>query len=252
VILDYLKTEGGKTMLRKRTKTLILKVFVVLLSLAMTTAGFSANAGSARITPSGTVSIIENGEVVGQFSQETPLPEGSLLRCEDKCTINMGDTYMVVGPGTEFSLTPGAESTALYVKSGTIYYSINESSRPIQITTPSGDATTGDLTMTDSELRGYVQVSGNKTEIGVIGGGTMMLQTASGDMAVTPGNAVTIASIGSETPGAAAGETGDGLTGGQKIALGVAGAGLLVAGAFALSGGGGGGSSSGGGSPAVP
>ena len=108
-------------MLRKRKKTLTLKVFVVLLSLAMTTAGFSANAGSARITPSSTVSIIENGQVVGQFSQETPLPEGSLLRCEDKCTINMGDTFMVVNPGTEFSVTLAAESTALYVKTGTVY-----------------------------------------------------------------------------------------------------------------------------------
>jgi hypothetical protein len=252
VIIDYLKTEGGKTMLRKRKKTLPLKVFVVLLSLAMTSTGFSANAGSARITPSGTVSIIENGQVVGQFSQETPLPEGSLLRCEDKCTINMGDTYMVVNPGTEFSVTTAAGSTALYVKIGTVYYSIKESSRQIQITTPSGIATTGDLTMTDSELRGYVQVSGNETEIGVIGGGTMMLQTASGDMAVTPGNAVTIASIGSETSGAAAGETGGGLTGNQKIALGVAGALALAGGAYALSSSGGGGNGGGGGSPAAP
>jgi hypothetical protein len=242
-------------MLRKRKKTLPLKVFVVLLSLGMTTAGFSANAGSARITPSGTVSIIENGQVVGQFSQETPLPEGSLLRCEDKCTINMGDTYMVVDPGTEFSVTPGAESTALYVKTGTVYYSINESSNPIQITTPSGDATTGDLRMTENELRGYVRVSGNETEIGVIGGGTMMLQTASGDMAVTPGNAVTIASIGSETSGAAAGETGGGLTRNQKIALGVAGAAAVAGGVYALSssgGGGGNGGGGGGGSPAAP
>jgi hypothetical protein len=60
---------------------------VVLLSLAVTATGFSANAGSARIIPSGTVSVIENGQVVSQFSQETPLPEGSLLRCEDKCSI---------------------------------------------------------------------------------------------------------------------------------------------------------------------
>jgi hypothetical protein len=240
-------------MLRKRKKTLKLKVFVVLLSLAMTTAGFSANAGSARITPSGTVSIIENGQVVGQFSQETPLPEGSLLRCEDKCTINMGDTYMVVDPGTEFSVTPGAESTALYVKTGTVYYSINESSRPIQITTPSGDATTGDLRMTENELRGYVRVSGNETEIGVIGGGTMMVQTASGDMAVTPRNAVTITSVGSETSGAAAGDTGGGLTRNQKIGIGVATAAVLTAGGIALASSGGGSSGGGGGgSPAAP
>jgi hypothetical protein len=246
-------------MIRKRKKTLTLKVFVVLLSLAMTTAGFSANAGSARIIPDGTVSIIENGQVVGQFSQESPLPEGSLLRCEDKCAIKIDDAYMVVDPGTEFSVTPAANSTGLYVKTGTVYFAITESSNPIQITTPSGDATTGDLTMTDNELRGYVRVSGNETEIGVIGGGTMMVETTSGDMAVTPGNAITIASMGSGTSGAAAGDTGGGLTRNQKIGIGVAATAVLVAGGIALasSGGGGGGSSGGGGgggggSPAAP
>jgi hypothetical protein len=255
VIINYLKTEGDKTMIRKRKKTLTLKVLVVLLSLAMTTAGFSAGAGSARIIPTGTVSIIEDGQVVGQFSQEAPLPEGSLLRCEDKCSIKMDDTYMVVDPGTEFSVTPAANSTGLYVKTGAVYYAINESSNPIQMTTPSGDATTGDLTMTDSELRGYVRVSGNETEIGVIGGGTMMVETTSGEMAVTPGNAVTIAAIGSTTPGAAAGDTGGGLTRNQKIGIGVAATAVLIAGGIALAssgGGSGGGGGGGGGSPAAP
>jgi hypothetical protein len=248
------KTEGGKTMIRKAKKTLMLKVFVVLLSLAMTTAGFSTNGGPARIIPSGTVSVIQDGQVVSQFSQEAPLPEGALLRCEDKCTINLGDSFLVVDPGTEFSITPGSESTALYVKYGTVYYSINESSRPIQITTPSGDATTGDLTISESELRGYVRVSGNETEIGVIGGGTMMLATASGDMAVTPGNAVTIAGVGSTETGAANEDTGGGLTRNQKIGIGAATAAVLVAGGIALAsnGGGGGSGGGGGGSPAAP
>ena len=245
-------------MLRKRKKTLKLKVFVMLLSLAMTTAGFSAGAGSARIIPTGTVSIIEDGQVVGQFSQEAPLPEGVLLRCEDKCAIKLDDTYMVVDAGTEFSVTPAANSTGLYVATGTVYYSINESSNPLQIDTPNGEVTTGDLTMTDDELRGYVRVSGNETEIGVIGGGTMMMETASGEMAVTSGNAVTIASVGEGSPGAAGGNTG-GLTRNQKIGIGVASAVVLTAGIIALAsssssggGGGGGGDDDDDGSPAAP
>ncbi len=221
-------------MLRKRKKTLTLKVFVVFLSLAMTTAGFSAGAGSARIIPTGTVSIIEDGQVVGQFSQETPLPEGALLRCEDKCAVKLNDTYMMVDAGTEFSITPAADSTGLFVKTGTVYYSINESSNPLQIDTPNGEATTGDLTMTDDELRGYVRVSGNETEIGVIGGGTMMMETASGEMAVTSGNAVTIASIGEGSAGASGGDTG-GLTRNQKIGIGAATAALLITGGILLS-----------------
>ena len=235
-------------MIRERKKTLTLKLFVVLLSLAVVSAGYAASTDSARVIPTRKVYIIQDGKIIGEFSNEAPLPEGSLLRCEGKCAVKMDDTYMVVDPGTEFSITPAADSTALYVKTGTVYFAINESSRPIQITTPSGDAATGDLTMTDSELRGYVRVSGNETEIGVIGGGIMMVETASGEMAVTPGNAVTIASIGSESSGAVAAETG-GLTRNQKIALGAGAAAVLVAGGIALTSSGGSGS---GGSPAAP
>jgi hypothetical protein len=123
--------------------------------------------------------------------------------------------------------------------------------------TPAGDATTGDLSVSDANLNGYVRVSGNQTEIGVIGGGTMMLETASGDMAVTPGKQITIAATGQGESVAAATETG-GMTRNQKIALGAAGAAVVAAGAFALSSGGGGGGSGRGddddddGSPAAP
>ena len=56
-------------MFRKRKKTLKLKVFVVFVSFAFATAGFAA-----RIIPVGKVSIIEDGKVVGEFSQEAQLP----------------------------------------------------------------------------------------------------------------------------------------------------------------------------------
>jgi hypothetical protein len=226
--------------------TLILKVLVVFMSIAMTTVGFSARTNSARVIPTGKVSVIKDGKVVGEFSKEAPLPEGSMLRCEDKCALKLDDKYMVVDPGTEFSVTPAAGHTELHVKEGTVYYTMNESSSPLQIDTPNGEAATGDLIMTDNEVRGYVRVSGNETEIGVIGGGTMMMETESGEMAVTPGHAITIATVGSETSGAAAAKTG-GLTRNQKFAIGAGSAAVLAAGGFALASGGGGGSSGGGG-----
>ncbi len=122
---------------------------------------------------------------------------------------------------------------------------------------------TGDLIMTDSEVRGYVRVSGNETEIGVIGGGTMIMETTSGEMAVTPGNAITLAAADSETSGAAADGTASEETGGltrdQIIAIGVCSATVLAAGGSALSsssgnssGGGGGGDDDGDGSPSSP
>ena len=199
---------------------------ITIASLAFITAAFSA-----RIIPDGKVSIIKEGEVVGEFSQESPLPEGSMLRCEDKCTVRLDDTYMVVDAGTEFSLTPMADQTRLYVKTGIVYFSINDASRPIQIATPNGDAATGDLTMAEDEVKGYVRVSGDKTEIGVIGGGTMIVETASGEMTVAPGKQVNIDMANQDV-------SADGDEGGsspiRNIALYAAEAAVLVGGIYLL------------------
>ena len=67
-------------MFNKRKKTLILKAFVVVLSFAVATAGFSTNGGSARIIPSGKVLMIKDGQVIGEFSNEAPLPVDTVLK----------------------------------------------------------------------------------------------------------------------------------------------------------------------------
>ena len=81
----------------------------------------------------------------------------------------------------------------------------------------------------------------------------MMVETASGDLAVTPGKQITFYAAASSEAAPVAAETG-GMTRNQKIGLGVAAAAIVAAGAFALAGGGGGSSSGGGGggSPAAP
>ena len=244
-------------MLRKRKKTLPLKVFVVLLTLAMTTAGFSANAGSARITPLGTVSIIENGQVVGQFSQESPLPEGSLLRCEAQCTVRMNDAYMVAKPNALFSVSPMADSTELLVQESTVYFSINESSRPFRFNTPDGIVTTRQILLTDNELMGYVRVFNNKTEVGVIAGGTMKVDTPKGEMTIPPEKNVTLSRVDTGPPVStvAGAEEGTGITA-TDVMLGVVGTAVIVGGIYGInyaithdgSNGGGGGS----GSPSSP
>jgi hypothetical protein len=235
-------------MLSKRRKTLMMKSFVVFLSFVFVSAGFAA-----RIVPSGKVSIIKDGKVIGEFSQEAPLPEGALLRCEAKCAIQMDDVYMVAEPGTVFSISPMADRHDVLVQQGTVYYSLNESSRPLHFDTPAGKASTGDLTMTDGELRGYVRVVGNETEIGVIGGGSMTVATGSGEMMITSGKKVTMSLA---EPGIAADSAGsqeqESLSRNTKIALGVVGAAVVIGGIALLASSGGGGGGGGGGSPAAP
>ena len=237
-------------MLSKRKRTLMMKVFVVFLSFAFVSTGFAA-----RIVPTGTVSIIKDGKVVGQFSKEAPLPEGALLRCEAKCAIQLDDVYMVAEPDTVFSISPMADRHDVLVQKGTLYYSLNESSRPLYFDTPAGNATTGDFSMTEGELRGYVRVAGNETEIGVIGGGSMTVATGSEEVPVTSGKKVTMTLADSgKTANAAGGQ--DGMSRNTKIALGVVGAAVVAGGIYAVSsnsgGGGGGGGDGDDGSPASP
>jgi hypothetical protein len=236
-------------MLGKRKRTLMMKVLVVFVSFAFVSAGFAA-----RIVPTGKVSIIKDGKVIGEFSQEAPLPEGALLRCEAKCAIQLDDVYMVAEPDTVFSVSPMADRHDVLVQKGTVYYSLNESSRPLHFDTPAGNASTGDLTMTEGELRGYVRVVGNETEIGVIGGGSMTVATGSEEVPVTSGKKVTMTLADSgKTANAAGGQ--DGMSRNTKIALGVVGGAIaLGAGIYLVTkdGGGGGGGGGNGGSPAAP
>jgi hypothetical protein len=68
----------------KREKSLMMIDILVALFLGFATTGFGA-----RIVPMGNVSIIQNGNVIGEFNQAAPLPEGYLLRCEAKCFVQM-------------------------------------------------------------------------------------------------------------------------------------------------------------------
>lgn len=232
-------------MLRKRKKNLMLKVLAVFISFAFVTAGFAA-----RIVPTTKVSIIKDGKVIGELSQEAPLPEGAILRCETRCAVKLDDVYMVAEPGTIFSVSPMANRHDVLVQQGNIYYLLNESSRPLHFDTPAGEATIRDFSMTDGELRGNVRVAGNYTEIGVIGGGTMMVATDSTEMAITSGKKLTMTLADSGKAATATGEE-EGMSQNTKIALGVAGAATVIGAgiAFASSSGGDGG---GDGSPSSP
>jgi hypothetical protein len=243
-------------MIRINKHPLALKLVILIVSLAFAAVGFSADGNSARIIPKGTVSVIKDGKVVGEFTQEAPLPEGSLLKCEGQCTVRMNDAYLVAEHDTVFSVTQMAESNELLVQEGTVYFSINESSRPLQFNTPSGVVTTRQTSLTDGELRGYVRVSGNEAEVGVIGGGTMLVDTPNGEMAILPGKQVTLALVEPGTPASASTE-GGGSTMAANVALGIVGTAVIVGGIYAINeaitndsnGGGGGG---GGGSPSSP
>jgi hypothetical protein len=220
-------------MIKINKHPLAFKGVIVIVIFAFATVGFAASVNSARIIPKGTVSIIKDGNVVGEFSNEAPLPEDSLLRCDGQCAVKMDDAYMVAEPDTVFSVSPMANPNELSVQEGTVYFSIDESSRPMQFDTPAGVVTTRETSLTDGELKGYVRVIGNEAEVGVIEGGTMIVDTPSGEMAIPPGKQVTLALVNPGTyTSAAAGEGGSTLA--TDVALGLVGTAVIVGGIYGL------------------
>ena len=153
-----------------------------------TSAGFAA-----EIVPMGKVSIIKDGYVVGEFNQKAMLPEGFLLRCEAMCIIQLDDVSMEVEPKTAFSVSQLANHHDLRVRQGTVYYSLNKSTRPLHFDTPAEKVTIDKLDMNSSEVKGYVRAVKDATEIGVFGGGTMTLELESDKMSVLSGKKLTIA-----------------------------------------------------------
>ena len=243
-------------MIRINNHLLALKLVIVFVSVAFAAVGFAANANPGRVIPKGTVQVLRDGKVVGEFTQEAPLPQGSLLKCTGQCTVRMNDVYMVAESDTVFSVTPTANSNELLVQEGTVYFSVNESSRPLQFNTPSGVVTTRQTSVADSELRGYVRVSENEVEVGVIEGGTMVVDTPNGKMAIMSGKQVTLTLVEPVTP-AAASTGGTGSLTMTNVALGAVGTAVLVGGAYAINeaisgDGGGGGGGGGDGSPSSP
>ena len=171
--------------------------------------------------------------MVGEFSKEGPLPAGALLKCDAQCSVKLADTYMVAEPGTVFSVSPMANSNELLVQEGTVYFSVTESSPPLEFNTPGGVVTTRETSLTGGELQGYVRVSGTETEIGVIEGGTLKVETASGEMTIVSGNQITITVAESATSVGTAG-AGGGSTLVTDIALGVVGSAIIVGGIYGL------------------
>jgi hypothetical protein len=176
------------TMSGKRKKFLAVKICVVFFFFAFATAGFAA-----RIVPVGKVSIIKGGYVIGEFNQEALLPEGFLLRCEAKCVIHLDDVYMEVEPKTAFSVSPMPNRNNLKVQKGTVYFSLKESSRPLNFDTPIENATIGNLFLIEDELQGYVRAAEDVTEIGILRGGAAMLGIGSNEIAVFSGEKLAIA-----------------------------------------------------------
>jgi hypothetical protein len=239
-----------------------LRAFIVVVLIVFATSALASNFNSGRIMPGEKVLIYRGDQQVGELTAEAPFPDGALLACDGDCAVRM-DGFLLVGADKSiFSVTTQANSRELLVREGTVYFALSKMPRSLVFVTPKGAVTAQQLILNAAGdgglLKGYVAVTGESAEIGVIEGGSVVVSTVAGETTIQSGKKMIIAQTDeAKTPeeGASpeAGAPSAGV-GGVAIVPIVAVAGMvgIAAIAAANSGGGGGGGGGGDASPASP
>ena len=242
-----------------------LKFFAIGLSFALALPGFSSELKSARIYPTGKITIYSGNQRVGEFKKEAPVPEGFLIAADGRCGVRMADIYLVAEDKSLFSVATSANLRELLIKEGTLYFSVSDMSRSLNFVTPFGMLAVLDILLnsaTDSpQLKGYVSVKQNRSVIGIIEGGSMIVSTQQGEMMIESGKKLTLAQADLDVGAPEETKTTDekesqeektgkegktGLSKNRKMILGAIGVAAVAVGVGALAGGGGGGGSGGG------
>jgi hypothetical protein len=255
-------------MCRTRNIQFGVKFLAIGLSFALVLPGFSSDFKSARIYPTGKITIYKGQQKVGEFNKEAPVPEGFLIAADGKCGVKMEDIYLVAEDRSMFSVATSTNLRELSIKEGTLYFAVSDMSRSLNFITPSGDLAVLDILLnaaTDRQrLKGYVTVKPNGSELGVIEGGSMIVSTQQGETMLTSGQRIILSQADMDvgapkdieasdekesqeaTEGKVEKEEKVGMSKNQKIIVGAIGVVAVAAGVGALAGGGGGGGGGGG------
>jgi hypothetical protein len=240
-----------------------LKAFIVILLIAFATFALASNFDSGRIIPGGKVLIYRGDQQVGELTAEAPFPDGALLACDGDCAARMDGLLLVGADKSLFSVTTRANSRELLVRKGTVYFALSKMPHSLVFVTPMGVVTAQQLILNAAAdgglLKGYVAVTAESAEIGVIEGGSLLVSTVSGETTIQSGKKIVLTQTDqSEAPAeetkSPAKTTPAGTVGGVAVVPIVAGVAVLglAAVAVATTGGGGGGGGGGAASPAAP
>ncbi|MDM8554877.1 hypothetical protein QUF75_09120 [Desulfococcaceae bacterium HSG7] len=235
-------------MKKLRNYNLFINLSVVLIVTVFSTSGFCTGLNSGRIFPKGKIFIYKDGQKVGEFSKEAPLPNGTLMECKGRCGVKLPDLYLVAEDNAVFSINTDLYSRELYVNKGTVYFAVSTMDRTLMFKTDHGSFTTKQVLLNASTnggiLKGYINASPDGSELGVIDGGSMVVSTFEGDKIIRSGKRILLAQVppakgtvaGGTTAagGAAAGAAATGGVSTTTIVVGAVAAAAVAAGAVAL------------------
>ncbi|MBR9986595.1 MAG: hypothetical protein KFF68_11845 [Desulfosarcina sp.] len=256
-------------MVFSREKRIEIRIVVFSLAFLMVSQGVSVLADADRIYPTNKVTLYRGDQVVGVYTKEAPLPEGSIISADGRCAVKLDDLYLVGEDQSVFSINTSGRQRNLFVKEGTVYFKTSAMKRSFSFITPDGPISVQGIRLNaafgDGSIKGYVAVTENRSEFGVAEGGSMDVFTDNGLMTVEAGKKIILSQadmgIGlpeEEKPAAKQpppaeqpSESEPGMSRNKKIVYGVLG-GVAIAGIALGLGGGGGGGGGGTVSPSTP
>lgn len=177
-------------------RQIIRKLIVWMVVLTFFFAGVTPAFSGSRIMPTGSVKVYEGEKLVQVLKQESALPDGALLTTEGKCGVRSEDFYLVADDGCTFSIKDGLNRKDLRVDNGAMYFAITPKTEKLAFITSAGVITTQQvLYNTDANggiVKGYLDVSGSQVQLGVLEGGSMVVNTAKGDKEILTGKQITL------------------------------------------------------------
>ncbi len=161
---------------------------------------FSAAAWGAsisRIMPTDRVRAYQGERLVQTISREAPFPEGLMLKTEGRCGVRMDDFYVVADDQTIFGIRHQGDQRVLRIEQGMVYIALARLPGKLVFQTPDGVFPAQQILVQaaagQSAMKAYVEVRSDRTEIGVLEGGQMVVSTPEGDRRIASGRQITIA-----------------------------------------------------------
>ena len=180
-----------------RCHAFTIQAMAVFAFLFFTAPGFAADPFAGRILPTKKVSFYNEGEKVGQYTAEAPLPWGTLVKCEGRTAVRMNQMYVVFEDGSSFILSRSGGGQTLDLKTGTAYFALKTLPEGLIFDTPQAPVVTEMMALNaatgDQLLKGYVKAGESESELGVLEGGRLMVRTSDGQHTINSGQRIILA-----------------------------------------------------------
>ncbi len=154
--------------------------------------GVAGASTKGRIIPTNSVTFHKNDQIIAKFTEQAPINDSALITCEGACSVKLPTMSLNVTDGTTFALRDNNGVINFYIKKGLATFTINNITQQISFYTPDGRYVKSEgfiaPTSTENNVKGFMNVTANKAEIGVRQGG-MILSTAEGIQTIDAGYA---------------------------------------------------------------